>query len=290
MHWKAKVATQFVLAHLPFGEQINHRLQRVQARRRGENHKQQRVVEIVASVASLAEYKAIKGATIVEVGTGWDALPTLALLGAGAFHIHTFDHQRHVRPDLLADAAARLAPFYSSSHCLEQAAATGAFDPCRVSYAAPADATQTGLPSQSVDVFYSYAVLEHVPEETIFALIAEAKRVLKPDGVFYALIGLHDHYNGFDPARVSKVNFLRYPEWAWKLLVKNNISYHNRLRERDFIDMLARAGASIAYRKGEVHQADLAEVQSMALAGRFAGYSPDELAVTRSELIACFGA
>jgi len=74
-----------------------------------------------------------------------------------------------------------------------------------------------------------HAVLEHVPEAVLDGLVLESKRILRPGGCFYAYVGLHDHYACFD-RRISKVNYLKYPEWAWRTFIKNNISYHNRLR------------------------------------------------------------
>jgi len=162
-----------------------------------------------------------------------------------------------------------------------------ALDAARVSYIAPGDAARTGLADNSVDIYFSYAVLEHVPVQAARDIFMEARRVLKPDGVFYAMIGLHDHYNGFDP-RVSKINFLRYPEWLWGVMVQNKISYHNRLRERDFLDMLKECGAVASVVNSTIDPADLESLKSMKIDRRFERYSFEELATTRTEIIARF--
>ena len=57
-------------------------------------------------------------------------------------------------------------------------------------YIAPGDAANTELPAGSVDIYFSHAVLEHVPDRVVHQLVQEARRVLKPGGCFYALIGL----------------------------------------------------------------------------------------------------
>ncbi len=158
-----------------------------------------------------------------------------------------------------------------------------------IEYIAPGDAGHTNLADKSVDIFYSHAVLEHVPESIAHDLIVEAKRVLKPTGIFYALIGLFDHYSYIDN-RVSKVNFLKYSEWLWTLFVKNRISYHNRLRERDFLEILAKYGGVVEKLVSTIDPTDVERVKQMKVAPRFRRFSPEECAVSLTEIIAKFSA
>lgn len=285
MHWMVKAGVQSVLSRIPYGEQINHQLQRARAA-----EDENRFTGVTGSLENLARHKPIDGAVIVEAGTGWDALPTLWLSAKGAAQIHTYDHLPHLRLKRAKEAVqvlletmpgnARLQAMLDAPSIGEFLAAGG------IHYAAPADATRTGLPDGSVDIYYSYAVLEHVPEAIIDAMMTEARRVLKPDGVFSAVVGLHDHYAGMNGA--SNVNFLQYPEWMWALLVKNKFSYHNRLRERDFLDRLRTHGASILDVQSRTDPADLEQVRRMKIDRRFNGYTPEELAVHRTEVIASF--
>jgi SAM-dependent methyltransferase len=281
--WKIKVLIQFVLVHMPFGEAINHRLQRINAiRRGGATFLRDRINEVDEGLRNLQRVKPLAGSVVVEVGTGWDALPTLLLRKLGAARIYTFDHVAHLRHDLAQSIGREI----GLPGC-EQPTLTGLLESNGIKYVAPGDATKTGLPDKSVDLFYSFAVLEHVPNDVAEALMTEARRVLKPGGIWYSLIGLHDHYAGFDKS-VSEVNFLRYPEWLWRLLVKNKISYHNRLRERDFLDMMARVGGEIVRIHHVQRREDVERVRAMKIDRHFAGYTPEELAVTRTEIIARF--
>lgn len=290
--WKLKVLVQAVLAHLPGGEKINHQLQRSSGRARPD-YVARRMAELAQAFDVLKAQHSIKDAVVVEVGTGWDALPTLCLSGEGAARIHTYDHVRHLRFDLVRDAAAAAVSFSPAWKSLAAVSSceglSDALESARVSYTAPGDAARTGLADNSVDIYFSYAVLEHVPEQAARDIFMEARRVLKLDGVFYAMIGLHDHYNGFDP-RVSKINFLRYPEWLWRLMVQNKISYHNRLRERDFLDMLGECGAVMSVVNSTIDPADLEALNSMRIDRRFERFTPEELATTRTEIIARFPA
>jgi len=304
--WRLKVLIQFCLAHLPFGLTINHLLQRMNACRRGGEAGKvlSRIPELCEALVKINKFVPIRNSTVVEVGTGWTPLPTLMLRMGGAKRIVTFDHLRHLRLDLTRTAvhlirkdAAALAQCFGVSageieaHCdalldqsdnLQKFLAVGA-----ITYVAPGDAAATGLPAKSVDIYYSHAVLEHVSPETLRAIIREARRVLRPTGVFYSLIGLHDHYNGFDRS-ISKVNFLKYPEWLWAFFVKNSISYHNRLREVDFIDAIREEGGEIAALHSVTDPEDLRRIRQMKLAEQFKRYTPEELAVTSTEIIIKF--
>lgn len=304
MKWKVKVLIQFILAHVPQGERINHLLQRAYRSRDSRMRATaRRIPELCRSLALLSEYVPLQGATAVEVGTGWAPLPTLLLYLCGAREVHTYDHVRHARLALtqeLLEALRKQTP--------EVAAITGTpeqevrarlsrlegagdledlFDRAGIRYTAPGDATATGLPAGSVDIFYSHAVLEHVPEPVVDALTREARRVLKPAGCFYALIGLHDHYACIDRS-ISKVNFLQYPDWAWELFVQNDLSYHNRMRECEFLRIFTRWGGTIRHVVNQVDPADVDRVRQMKLDRRFNDLTPEECAVTVTDLLLSF--
>lgn len=301
--WKIKVFIQFILSHVLFGEQLNHLLQRVH-RNSGKrtDYISNQIPGLCRSLEMLRKNINLDKALVVEVGTGWCPVPTILLALSGAV-IYTYDHIRHVRFDLIhemlivlekntamiavaldvseVDVRNRLAEFLGTSS-LEQLC-----ECANIHYMAPGDASNSGLSGASVDLFYSYAVLEHVPENVLLALVKEARRVLRESGCFYALIGLHDHYASFDNS-VSKVNFLKYPEWLWSFFVKNNISYHNRLRECDYIKILKDHGAKIKEITNDIDPKDVAMCRVMKLDKRFRHLTAEECAVTKTEIIAMF--
>lgn len=198
----------------------------------------------------------------------------------------TLDHLPHLRLDLACNVAKTLAQFDPDNPVLGKLMGSSSLPEFLklggIDYRAPGDATSTGLPDKSVDIFFSYAVLEHVPEIVADKLFKEARRVLKPDGLFFSVVGLHDHYVGLNGA--SKVNFLKYPEWILALLLNNKFIYHNRMRERDFITMIKSNGGEIIDVKSRIDPQVLQEIVSMKIDKRFSGYSADELAVTRTEI------
>lgn len=300
MKWKLKVLVQFVLAHVPGGEQVNHRLQ-LAGGRHSPARMRERITKAVEFLARIEPPLDLAGRTVVEVGTGWDGLHPILLSVLGARRVVTFDHMRHLRfeharlvvrelaehPDLgvletmhpgAADSLADLLAASDLDDLLGRA---------RITYAAPGDATESGLDAGSVDVVYSFQVFEHLPVPVIEGLLREARRILAPGGLMISAIDPGDHYRTVDPA-LSRVHFLRYPEWLWAPLVKNRISYHNRLRERQFLDHFARAGATVGWKRSTVFDDDIAQARTMRVDRRFAGFTPEELAVSRTELVVTF--
>lgn len=299
--WKIKLLTQFGLVHIPFGEAVNHRLQRINGRI-NEADILERMSKVGERLAHLVSMRPLEGIDVVEVGTGWDALPTMMLYAGGAKRIHTYDHVAHLRADLVY-AVTRIfasnvelvsrqvgSPVPAVKERLSRALSgdsldlTGFLERTNITYHAPADAATTGLSDHSINLHYSHAVMLHVPEPVAEAIAIEARRVLRPEGLYYSAIGLQDQFS-FDP-KVSEVNFLKYPEWLWSLLAKNKITYTNRLRERDFLGILRRHGARILDVESVVKPENVELVKSMKVAKRFAGYSPEELATTGTVIIA----
>jgi SAM-dependent methyltransferase len=297
--WQLKVGVQFVLAHVPGGETVNNALQRwngsfCDAAIRG---------RVLGLARCLSEHLEVTGKTIVEIGTGWDAINALMLHVFGARSIYSYDHVRHLRFDLAMNVVRqigtstpaiaeisgiepslleeRIAPLAGAASIQEL------LDAARIEYMAPGDAARTGLADRSVDVVYSYAVLEHVSEDVIASITKEARRVLVPGGIAFHNIGEHDHYVSVDPS-ISKVNFLQYPEWAWNLFVKNKISYHNRLREPDFLRIFAANGAIVTNKESYIDPSDVEAVKHMRLDSRFTGLSAEELAVTKTQITLAF--
>lgn len=300
MKWQAKVAVQAVLGRVPGGESLNHRLQ-LHSGRHSPRDVRRRIAKAVAFLVDLAPHVSVEEKVIVEVGTGWDGLHPILLSCLGAERIVTYDHVRHVRWDhcelvvreLLAhEAMDRLCEIQPTARqsCGVLARCNTLDDllqAAQIEYVAPGDACDTWLDDGTADIVYSAAVLEHLPENVIERLLVETKRILRPDGVFVARIGLHDHYHRADSS-ISRVNFLKYPEWLWAPLVKNRISYHNRLREKHYLQRFEVHGGRVLWRQSYVDDEDIAALETMSIDKRFRDLTPEELAVWRSDLVLDF--
>jgi hypothetical protein len=126
-----------------------------------------------------------------------------------------------------------------------------------------------------------------VPENVINGLIIESKRILKKNGICFHAIGLHDHYADVNQ-KISKVNFLQYSEDMWNFFVKNKISYHNRLREREFLNLFKFHEAKILKINNELDQEDINILKKIKIDKRFSGMTDQELAVYYTEIICSF--
>jgi hypothetical protein len=289
MNWKAKVAIQSVLAHIPYGETINYRLQWANGRYTSESLKR-RALEQAAKLAQLLPH--VRAGVVVEVGTGWELIAPVLFHLMGAKQIYTYDHLRHLRFDVPKILISQLDPgeigpilgidVTSRIGRLKQCSNLGELlNVAAINYRAPADACNTGLP-RCVDLFFSYEVLEHVPELVLDGLVRESKRILRPSGIAYHAIEPGDHYTH----ETSHINHYRYPEWIWSLLVKNNISYHNRFCIQQFVECFKRHGAIIQLRADQSNDADLASLRNdFRLDARFKKWTPKDLAVWYSEII-----
>ena len=300
--WKLKVLIQFILAHLPGGESLNFALQEAGGSRSPEKLRG-RIRELGGELAFLQRQFDLEGKTVVEVGTGWDAINTILLALFGARPIYSYDHVRHVRfPSLrnvlteLNSMTAELAEVAGLPEAtfrrrlaalLDARDLSALLEAACITYIAPGDACASGLPDHSVDLFYSYAVLEHVSEGVVHCLCAEAQRVLKSDGRVFHYIGEHDHYISVSPT-LSRVNFLKYPEWLWRFLVKNKISYHNRLREKEFLEIFAAHGTRVEVIDSFVDERDIEALRTMKIDKRFSGMSDRELAVHATRVLLSF--
>lgn len=300
--WKFKILIQFILSKIPYGERLNYILQQLN-RSFSEERISTHIREHLRILCEIRQQRPLAKARVVEIGTGWIPCFPILLYLAGANICHSFDHIPHLRFRLVSafleslrkhvpeianavDVAestvhSRLAQLY---HCPDL---ESLFSTAHTRYHAPADASATGLEKNSIDLVISNAVLEHVPTETIWALTRESRRLLRKSGIAYHFIGLHDHYAILSD-KLSNVNFLRYPQWLWSFFVLNDIGYHNRLREKQFLDIFNACSASVIWLKNKTDSRDILALQEMKIDKSFQHLTLDELAVHQTEVILAF--
>ena len=217
----------------------------------------------------------------------------LALFGVE--RIHSYDHVKHLRYEIMQRLVDAIGVNLSTAaeatgldeDVLSERLAQMRVQPdldsllncLRVDLHAPADARATGLPDRSVDLVYSYGVLEHVSPAALDGITVESKRILKPTGRAFHNVGMHDHYQGV-AGMPNGVNFLKYPEWLWRFFVDNPIAYHNRLRLPDYLRTFADRDAQVIWSDVELLDKNLAAVAAMKVNDRFRGLSQEELATT----------
>lgn len=99
------------------------------------------------------------------------------------------------------------------------------------------------LPEHSVDMIYSQDVLEHVARESFVSSIREWRRVLKPQGLFMASIGLDDHLTHYDKTKSLKV--LYHSDRLWDYLLSNRLQYINRFTASEIVASFQQNGFNV---------------------------------------------
>ena len=92
------------------------------------------------------------------------------------------------------------------------------------------------IPTASVDFVFSHTVLQHVRRKDFAALLAEMRRIQRPDGVGSHMISISDILGG-------NLNDLRFSEKTWESdLMANSGFYTNRIRYNEYLKYFKEAG------------------------------------------------
>lgn len=183
----------------------------------------------------------------VEIGAGWDLLMPLAIKHLGCQSIHCLDIHPHldkarIRQSLDRLSLRKIGPGSESFPTNAKLSDLVAYLRTNhgLSYDAPADARSTAFDDNSVDLVYTYHVLEHVPETAIGEIHRESLRILKPGGLAIHFIDLQDHW-AYSGSGQSIHGFLAHDPLCWKFL-NPPIHFQNRLRSTDHIHLFRKSG------------------------------------------------
>jgi len=92
------------------------------------------------------------------------------------------------------------------------------------------------IPTGSVDFVFSHSVLQHVRRKDFVPLLAELRRIQRPDGVGSHTVSIADILGG-------NLNDLRFSQKTWESeLMANSGFYTNRIRYHEFLDFFRDAG------------------------------------------------
>ncbi|GGD55934.1 methyltransferase domain-containing protein [Pseudoxanthomonas indica] len=305
MHWRIKGTVQKVLGYVPGGDVLHFHLQRQFGGLQNFRRELESKVEDWTIMAHHLRNAGLvfRGLRGFEIGSGWYPTFPIACYLAGVERLITYDLTRHMRADLtlacvealegslqtIADAAgtdlegvqARYQQLRKRMQAGEdvQSASDGV-----IVYRAPADATRTDLPDDSVDVVFSNSVLEHVPGEVITAMYRESMRILAPGGVMFHSVNCGDHYAYVD-RKVHQLHYLRFSDAEWKRW-NNAFLYQNRLRAHYFVDEAREMGFDIVLDTSTTRPERLAQLQAMNVHPQFAHYAPEQLCITSVDFIA----
>ncbi len=302
MHWRIKGITQKVLSVVPGGGRVNDMLQRTLGELGDfERHASSKVSDwciLVSHIKALGIRPG--GLDYLEIGTGWFPTFPMCFSLVNAQTCKTYDLFRHLSRRLTSRMLARLQAHLPTiaragtraiddveadyAHMVAASSVQELLRRGRIEYRAPADATATELPDESVDVVFSNSVLEHVPCETISRMMLETRRVLRSGGLAIHSVNCGDHYAYFDK-RITPINYLQFPERSWRFW-NNRLLYQNRLRPQDFVAQAETAGLHVVLTRYRPRPELLAALPTIELAPEFRGYSREQLCSTSLDFAA----
>ncbi len=237
---------------------------------------------------------------VLEVGTGWHPILPLAMWLAGAERVDTVDITCNLADDQVQQTAdefrlaaddGRLSEYFP--HAIPQRVQTlrdappvagegyrawlGRFG--IVTHVGP-DAYGT-IAGASIDLIVSVSVLEYFDRAALRAIGGEFARTIRPGGAMIHDISLADQY-AFTDTSISKINFLRYSNRAWRVINSPLIPL-SRLRASDYANVFGECGFDTQML--DVERVDEAEARSIPLATEFRHYSLDDIAIIRANFI-----
>jgi len=304
MRWQLTARIQQVCAAVPGGPRLYRQIRRRPGRLDADLFRRlPRHAAMLRRLAGLGFDPA--GARCLEAGAGQLPVAPVGFYLAGARETVTVDPHRRLDPRLtsamlrsLAAAGDRVAELYDG---LAPAAAIrdrlalidaladrpySLLDRIGVRHVAPGDAARLPDPDGSFDLSFSMSALEHVTPRALPDILAEAHRVLRPDGFAAHLIDPSDHFAHRDGG-ITRINFLRFSARDWVRLAGNEFAYCNRLRSPQFEHAFAAAGFRIERCDRTVDEPSRAALdQGFPVHDDFRAFDAAELCTTELEVYA----
>lgn len=241
----------------------------------------------------------LQGKRILEIGSGWELLvPMLfslcrtervyltdltALLDKYTLEggLVSFRRNRRQILDALALAPEEFDRKFGSDIVSER----GFLESNGFVYLAPCDCRHLALEDSSLDAITSRSVFEHISRPVIAEILKESYRLLTPGGLVCHFIDNSDHWQHGDKT-ISRVNFLRFSDRAFRFTHLNSLNYQNRLRHSEYVDMLRAAGFEIVRAEPRVDSGAVEALKTLPLAPPFKEFSLEDLATMDSYLLA----
>lgn len=269
--WWARIGAKMILARTPVGYSL---WQRLGLFRHGDMDAASYLKSVFDRHIAAAELGGgLAGRTILELGPG-DSVGTAilaachgastVLIDAGAFVVTDVRVYQRLAEELASTGLNP--PDLVGAKSLDDI-----LDACRAKYLPRGLASFEALESESVDLIFSQAVLEHVRKHEFLSTMAECRRVIKPTGICSHRVDLMDHLGG-------GLNNLRFSERAWEsdFFVKSGF-YTNRIRCAEMLDLFQQAGFAVEVRATELWET--LPISRSRLDTRFSSLGDEELRI-----------
>jgi SAM-dependent methyltransferase len=309
MNWQRKSRLQKLIASLPGSNAIYYAVQRnFGGLRAGRSNPLEYFDAARRSVEWLrATGRDVEGMRFLEVGTGRNVNSMTAFWLCGAARATTVDLNPYLSSALVFEANE-----YMRAHRAEVLRAFGAeaerplfqerlaqlldykgdlaglLEMMNVEYLPRADAARLPHAPGSFDAHVSFTVFEHIPAPDLLRILAEARRILKPDGLLLHHIDPSDHF-AHDDDSITAINFLQFSDEEWDDWAGNKFMYHNRLRAFEYLELFERAGVRLLEQKQALDEPSLrALAEGFPLHARFKRIAAEELAVRTLNVLGVF--
>jgi len=296
MRWYMKVAAFHVLSALPGGGWLyrfaqDHITKGLVPTRPGVQQKIDVGLQYWKWLRDHQHTALMNGGTHVDLGTGWH--PTIPLLyhSLGVDRQYLLDVVPLFDAKLLMDTTRVVREILTDPHCPirdqirripEQPILSNEQIPAWLAtlgmhYEAPCENAGQTLQGRA-DVVTSTQALLHADRASLERSFRAVHTALKPGGLFIATIHLKDLYANFDRG-ITHYNHLKFSPWVWEHVVNSPLMPFNRLKARDYREMLERAGFVLeAFEVEGPTEADLRLLESVRIHKSFSRYTREELA------------
>jgi SAM-dependent methyltransferase len=294
MRWQTKCLLDNCKAVLPFQNSLRTLKRRMVPYRPSLSRGSHAIAEGLMQIEWLEQaLGSVAGRTILEIGSGWEPILPVLFSLHGAAKICLTDQTRLLDLDTVhaalevieANAGVISGRTGITPKTFKPSSVEEFLTSFRLAYLAPCDCRSLSLSPASVDAVISRSVFEHIPGAIIQSILAESYRVLRPGGVACHFVDNSDHWQHRDN-RISRVNFLRYSDAAFRWTCLNEQNYQNRLRHPEYVAILRACGFDILRAEGIVDQSAVEALRELPLDTRFNGFSPQDLATVDSYLLA----
>jgi hypothetical protein len=234
----------------------------------------------------------ISGARYFEFGAGWDLYSNLVQWCLGVNRQIVVDRSSWLRPENFNVVARHLAADPPAGHVRLPTTMLSAnrFEKellaiYGIDYRAPADATQTRLPDQSIDLVATTSVLEHIPGAPLSAIMKEIHRLCHSGSVVSHAVDYSDHYSHSDAA-ITPYNFLQFSEQTWRRF-NPDIHYQNRWRHARYRQLFRDTGFEIIHEETVIPDDAERGLRKIRLHPEFASMAAADVIPTSGYFVLC---
>ena len=241
------------------------------------------------------------GGTVLDIGTGWFHHDAFLLHLAGDYRIHLFDIEDKARIEYIRNylenllrnselVAAKLEIDKSEARSkLERLLALGTreeiYEACDFVPCITDEVAEPFLPEETIDFMVSNCVLNHIPPALLGTELRTLRRMLKPDGRMYHLLGHDDHWT-FHDRSVNRFNYYRYSDRYYRRLFETKLEYQNRMVKQEWLRLFDRLDLEVEDYFALIDDTSRREITELPkIDERFAGYPLEELAIIHSYVL-----